>query len=388
MRASTLRLAMCLAMCLVVLCGSAYGANPDYILQVANPTVAGSTYRFDIYISQKGSEPFYLAQCGFALQFNAANFTSPTVTLQTPGLTADYTVMVAKTGTNTLMVDVLAPYVDSAPDFAAKILHVSAVPPGTFVGTFAIAGISNPAGTIGLQWIDSGLLPTLVSAYNSTTYDMAAITNPLNHLPPDNTSLPVTMVAFTADADLSRGGVVVQWKTVSEVSNYGFTVQRGVEGQQGFADLPNAFVPGFGTSATEHAYSYIDKTVPGAGTYSYRLRQQDLDGTIHYTNSIAVSVSVTDVAEVVPRLFQLLQNYPNPFNPSTQVKFSVETTAHATLKAYNALGEEVATLFEGTAEAGRYYIVPFDASHLATGLYFYRLTTDNRTDIRRMLLLR
>jgi hypothetical protein len=118
------------------------------------------------------------------------------------------------------------------------------------------------------------------------------------------------------------------------------------------------------------------------------LKQQDLNGAVQYSQSVIVNVSVTAVAEAAPREFQLMQNYPNPFNPTTMVKFSVPSTGQASMKVYNTMGQEVMTLFEGVAEAGRYYALPFNAANLASGVYFYRLVTESKTDVRRMMLVK
>jgi len=172
------------------------------------------------------------------------------------------------------------------------------------------------------------------------------------------------------------------------VNNYGYTVQRKGADDAEFADLSGAFVPGKGTTLDPQSYSYVDRSIDAVGSYTYRLKQQDMDGTIHYSGTIVVQMTLTDVAEMAPREFKLMQNYPNPFNPSTQVKFSVENAGRAVLKVYNVLGEEVATLFDGTAEAGRYYVATFDAAGLASGIYIYRLTTEQKNDVHKMLLLR
>jgi hypothetical protein len=201
-------------------------------------------------------------------------------------------------------------------------------------------------------------------------------------------ALPVTLTSLTAAIAPSGAGVRLEWKTASEVNNYGYTVQRKGEGEQDFTDLSGAFIAGKGTTVEPQVYSYVDGSIAKPGSYGYRLKQQDLDGTVHYTQTVNVQVTVTDVAEAAPKVFQLMQNYPNPFNPSTQVKFSVETTGKATVKVYNMLGAEMATLFEGTAEAGRYYVATFDAASLATGIYFYRLTTEKKNDVKRMLLVK
>jgi hypothetical protein len=201
-------------------------------------------------------------------------------------------------------------------------------------------------------------------------------------------ALPVTLTSFAAKIAQSGTGVVLQWATASEVNNYGYTVQRksGVDGV--FADVAGGFVEGHGTTIEPQIYSFTDNTVLAAGKYEYRLKQQDLNGSVQYTQSVIVNVSLTDVAEAAPREFALMQNYPNPFNPTTMLKFSVPSTGQATMKVYNTMGQEVVTLFEGVAEAGRYYAVPFNAASLASGVYFYRLVTENKTDVKRMMLVK
>jgi hypothetical protein len=94
------------------------------------------------------------------------------------------------------------------------------------------------------------------------------------------------------------------------------------------------------------------------------------------------------VEEVAPPVFSLFQNYPNPFNPTTELKFSVEKTGPATVRLYNVAGQEVQTLFEGVAEVGRYYRIQIDAKNLASGVYLYRLRTQNNADIKKMILLK
>jgi hypothetical protein len=95
----------------------------------------------------------------------------------------------------------------------------------------------------------------------------------------------------------------------------------------------------------------------------------------------------SSVPETAPREFSLSQNYPNPFNPSTEIKFSVENSGHATLDVFSMLGQKVATLFDGRAEAGQYYNVQFNAP-VASGIYFYKLQSGTRTELKKMVLVK
>jgi len=89
-----------------------------------------------------------------------------------------------------------------------------------------------------------------------------------------------------------------------------------------------------------------------------------------------------------PSTFTLKQNYPNPFNPSTEIEFSLEATERAALEVYNVLGRRVTTLFDGIAQAGQHYTVMFDAGELAGGMYFYRLQSGGKSDVKKLLLLK
>ncbi len=89
----------------------------------------------------------------------------------------------------------------------------------------------------------------------------------------------------------------------------------------------------------------------------------------------------------IPSGFMLLQNYPNPFNPMTQIEYSVPHSADVTLKVYNLLGQEVATLFEGPHEAGK-YVATFSGANLASGIYLYRLQSGNVSLTKKFVLMK
>jgi hypothetical protein len=87
------------------------------------------------------------------------------------------------------------------------------------------------------------------------------------------------------------------------------------------------------------------------------------------------------------RLLSLSQNYPNPFNPVTKINFAIPKTGFVTLKIYDILGREMRTLVNESVKAGN-YSVEFNATTLSSGVYFYRLISDNFTDTKKMMLIK
>lgn len=97
--------------------------------------------------------------------------------------------------------------------------------------------------------------------------------------------------------------------------------------------------------------------------------------------------TVADPNSNEPIEFSLSQNYPNPFNPSTQINYSIKTAGLVTLKVYDVLGTEVASLVNEDLEAGN-YSVEFNAANLPSGVYVYKMITENFTNTKKLLLLK
>ena len=97
-------------------------------------------------------------------------------------------------------------------------------------------------------------------------------------------------------------------------------------------------------------------------------------------------VNVASESEI-PTEFKLSQNYPNPFNPTTTISFALPKQANVKLVVYNSIGEEVATLINREMNVG-YQSINFDASHLSSGLYFYRISVGKFVDVKKMILLK
>ncbi len=188
-----------------------------------------------------------------------------------------------------------------------------------------------------------------------------------------NWIIPVELTSFTATADY--GVVELRWFTATETNNQGFEVQRSNGGE--FWTI--GFVDGHGTTTEVQAYNYTDRTV-SVGSYSYRLKQVDYDGTYEYSNVVEVTVPA-------PAVYALEQNYPNPFNPSTTIKYSIAKDGFVKLVIYNMLGEEVTALVNGVQKAGRYEI-NFDASGLSSGIYIYKIESADFTSAKKLMLMK
>jgi hypothetical protein len=123
-------------------------------------------------------------------------------------------------------------------------------------------------------------------------------------------------------------------------------------------------------------------------TYYWRIDGKNSAGTTagavwRFTTGTSTTVRV----EGIPQEFALLQNYPNPFNPTTAVGYELPKNGHVTLQVFDALGREMATLVSKYQPTGR-YTVNFDATRLPSGIYFYRLTVNGNTAVKRMVLMR
>ena len=187
--------------------------------------------------------------------------------------------------------------------------------------------------------------------------------------------IPVELATFTAAK--KQDAVMLQWQTASETNNSGFAIER--------ISIPNlnwveiGFVSGSGTTTEPKLYSFRDEKV-SSGTYIYRLKQIDFDGTVSYSSEIEIEVHG-------PAEFALFQNYPNPFNPITIIKFALPEKTNLELAVYNSLGEKVAGVFNGELGEG-YHEIEFSAASLSSGIYFYRIECEKFVSVKKMILIK
>jgi hypothetical protein len=198
-------------------------------------------------------------------------------------------------------------------------------------------------------------------------------------------SLPVELSSFSAK--LNSGTVTLNWRTETEVNNYGFEVERKTQDVRSERWEKIGFVDGYGNTNSPKEYSFIDKSPTGGRQLSYRLKQIDNDGSYEYSNIVEV--------EFVPTEFALYQNYPNPFNPTTTIKYSIpsvtlrqaQSDIIVTIIVYDVLGNEIATLVNEEKPAG-YYETEFNATGIASGMYIYRMQAGTFVRIKKMMILK
>ncbi|MBK9098768.1 MAG: S8 family serine peptidase [bacterium] len=191
--------------------------------------------------------------------------------------------------------------------------------------------------------------------------------------------IPVELESFTASAN--ENSVTLNWSTATETNNSGFSVERKTPLDERWIEV--GFVPGFGTTTERKSYSFSDANL-SMGSYSYRLKQIDFDGTTEYSNEVFAEVGA-------PTNFALMQNYPNPFNPSTTIEFSIPETSNISVEIYNVIGELVASLINQSLDAG-YHKINFNASNLPSGTYVYQLKANGQNgtfvETKKMLLMK
>jgi photosystem II stability/assembly factor-like uncharacterized protein len=202
--------------------------------------------------------------------------------------------------------------------------------------------------------------------------------------------VPVELFSFTATANVK--GVILNWSTATETNNQGFEILRGIYPERNRRTQNDntawdkiGFVPGHGTTTESQHYSFTDNDIK-PGKYQYKLKQIDYDGTFEYSQIVEVEIPIANK-------FSLSQNYPNPFNPTTSLQYSIGSRQIVTLKVYDLLGREIATLVNEEKPAGEYEVKFNATSHsgnvrnLPSGIYFYQLKAGQYSQTKKMVLL-
>lgn len=231
------------------------------------------------------------------------------------------------------------------------------------------------------NWVDLGGVATaattgtILSTTNFTTFSDFVIANALGGM----NVIPVELSSFTANT--VGNNVDLRWITITETNTKAFFVQK-MKANTRNKDIEwetVAEINAKGTSSEVNHYSYVDKNVL-AGSYLYRLKIIDIDGSFDVSEQVSAVISN-------PTKVSLAQNYPNPFNPETLIKFEIPQNSFVNLTIFNIIGEKVATLVNENLEAG-IYEKRFNAQELSNGIYLYKLVNGNSTITKKMLLIK
>jgi hypothetical protein len=284
----------------------------------------------------------------------------------------------------TLRLHTAAPVSTATADVTPRRLQALTHTPGM---RYSWENRQQPSNTV----VQSGTV--VVDANGLIALPNVILTKDGNQIVITNIPIPVELSSFVAH--IQGNNILLQWETRSESNNYGFEIERRCNGEEekggkgdsasGAGWVKVAFIQGQGTSATPHRYSFADNNV-SIRTYAYRLKQIDHNGAFVYSNEIEVTIGM------IPNTIMLEQNFPNPFNPTTTIEFALPQSGFVTLKMFDVLGREVATLVNDWKEAGSYKIA-FDIRNStfaisSSGVYFYQMQAGAFVQTKKLMLLR
>jgi hypothetical protein len=146
-------------------------------------------------------------------------------------------------------------------------------------------------------------------------------------------------------------------------------------------DVGSTYLPSI-ASYSQTGGAYLNGIIDDIRIYNVALTQDQIDSLFYEGTT-----DIEDINLTIPEVFELYQNYPNPFNPTTNIEYSIPEASFVQLKAYDILGNEVATLVNEKQSAGTYR-ADFNGEGLSSGLYIAQLTAANYTQTIKMVLLR
>lgn len=202
-----------------------------------------------------------------------------------------------------------------------------------------------------------------------------------NYLSTESSALPVELVRLNAK-NTGRRTVTVSWRTVSETNNAGFEVQRRSQRTETWRMVSS--VDGHGTTQQTHRYRVTDEDIPyAADSLSYRLKQVDTDGSVHYS-------SIVTVQKGAPDRPKLLSPYPNPVRSEMTVQYAVpdrRATPSVDIQLFDMLGREVRAVDRNNRTAGARYETTLDVRGLPSGMYILRLTVGKTSRSKRITVI-
>jgi subtilisin-like proprotein convertase family protein len=216
--------------------------------------------------------------------------------------------------------------------------------------------------------------------------------NPNSRILDVNIRLDTILHTFDSDMDISLDhGAVTNLDLSSDNGGGGANYINCILDQQASASITTAVAPMTGSWIPEASLAPFTNTSPN-GLWRLQI-VDDLGGDSGYLVQWCVTIQYDNLlangnnGSLIPQAFSLKQNYPNPFNPSTRITYELPKAEIVKLVVYDILGKEIVVLQNGFKPAGT-HIIEYDASNLASGVYFYRIEAGEFTDVKKMLLVK
>jgi hypothetical protein len=321
------------------------------------------------------------------------NTTTPGNAIPTFSTKTDFTA-----GTNPISISICDLNGDGMPDLAAANFSANTVSvflnttlPGALIPTFSaksdFAAGANPQSVSVSDLNGDGKTDLVTADYNNNYVSVL-----LNNTDP-GASIPV----FSNKTDFATGGLPY-CVSIGDLSGDG---KPDLAVANYFDNSISVLINTTGPGASVPAFSSKTDFETGENPQYVSIGDLNGDGNLdlvsanYFANTVSIllneailPVGVKNDISLAPVNFGLAQNYPNPFNPSTKILFILAHKEHAKLVVYNLLGQPVKSLFDGVAEKQKEYSFDFNASHLTSGVYFYKIQTPTRIEVRKMLLIK
>jgi hypothetical protein len=223
--------------------------------------------------------------------------------------------------------------------------------------------------------LDYSLAPDTLRVFSMNTFN-----HPLNAEYTvgggEDNPLPVALSDFSGLK--SGNGISLNWSTDAELDNLGFNILRN--GEQIASYNSSDLLKGKGTTSQKHTYQYTDFNAGPGKTYVYQLQSVDVSGLLHLYDAKVTVLALQEDASA------LAQNYPNPFNPTTTISYNLSQAGRVNIKIFDMLGKVIVNETIDAARGNNAYT--FNGGELSSGVYFYRLTAQNFTETKKMMLLK
>ncbi|MEK7264115.1 MAG: SdrD B-like domain-containing protein [Bacteroidota bacterium] len=273
--------------------------------------------------------------------------------------------------------------------------------------TSAHTGKSYPLDSLRVAGKKTKKLSKLISAdrktYNNIALEQGIMFN-LNLLASRDSVTPKRFGALVLDTAITFAGRAMNGKTLSSIGKYYDSAMTywqalGVNNVAAWENL-DVFVKNIlqrineGFYETMTANSFVIDSAYSAKKYPYAIRltggktAADIGIVKELPQKENEQEYISDTKNAEPKNTMLLQNYPNPFNPQTTLSFVISNSSLVTLKVYDVLGREVATLLSNEQLESGEHEIQFDAGNLTSGVYFYRLTVNTVSETKKLLLMK